>query len=325
MSRVNTRYTLPDFVDYKNSMSIIPPLPQETIDIINKISVNVGAPEYNRTPHFNNNNNKKIKHTIKEASIDEWNNIRNFKSTVLEKKQGIDASIDKIRKFLNKITDKTYDKMVLNIIDEIEYIIKNNDFKDDDKPMLITSLQNIGDSIFDIASGNSFYSKIYAKLFKELMERYDFMIEIFNKKINSTEYILNDFIYCSPDKDYDQFCKNNKSNEKRRSLGLFYTNLMLEKIVDSDKIFEMIQDVQKDLFIKIKQDDSSNIVDEMSELLYIMITNGVSILKTNKIIWSDINERVLTISKMKHKSEPSISNKTIFKHMDILLFIDKLQ
>jgi len=42
--------------------------------------------------------------------------------------------------------------MVLNIIDEIEYIIKNNDFKDDDKTMLITSLQNIGDSIFDIAS-----------------------------------------------------------------------------------------------------------------------------------------------------------------------------
>jgi len=63
-------------------------------------------------------------------------------------------------------------------------------------------------------------------------------------------------------------------------------------------------------------------VEEMSELIFILITHSISRLKgTNE--WAQIVARVNLISEMKSKSEPSISNKTIFKHMDIQPLLKK--
>ena len=323
-------YRLTDFDRIKRN-GISYTLPQQTVDVIKKISGNVGAPEYVKTPHFGQNTQKrgKSQNTVKDITFDNWNTTRNFKPTVMEKKNGIELSVDKIRKSLNKITDKTYDKMLLQIIEEIDLIFKEhgttengdnvetNDFMDQAK--------RIGDSIFDIASGNGFYSRMYAKLSKALMDKYEFMNDIFKCKINDDTYLFGDYAYCSPDSDYDQFCKNNKINEKRRALGLFYINLMMEGIVEESKIIKMIKTIQQILIQEIAKENNSNIAEEMSEFLYIMITNGLPILKrtTETDTWKEIIERVNLISCKKHKSEPSITNKTIFKHMDIMNIVNK--
>lgn len=328
MTSIVNMYRLTDFEKIKND-GITYKLSQETIDIIKNISSNVGAPEYVKTPHFEKKINggggyRQKQSNVKETIIDDWSMIRNFKTTVLEKKKGIELSVDKIRKSLNKITDKTYDKMLTQIIDEIEIIVNDNK-TDDDKVQLdefIEELNRIGDSIFDIASGNSFYSKIYAKLYKELINKYKFMNDIFNKKIKNNNYLFEDYSYCSPDSNYDEFCKNNKLNEKRRALGLFYINLMLEGILSPDIIITIIEEIQENLLIKVKQSDNSNIVEEMSEFLYIVITNGITILKKNNG-WEQIMNRVNIISSKKHKSEPSITNKSIFKHLDIQNVVNK--
>jgi len=315
-------------------------LSNDTLDIITKISSSVGAPEYVKTPHFekkggyrNNNSHgshsSHSSHPIKGINIDNWNCARNFKPTVMEKKKGIDLSLDKIRKSLNKITDKTYDKMLIQIIEEIDLIFKEHgttengdDIKTDD---FMDEVKRIGDSIFDIASGNGFYSRMYAKLSKALMDKYEFMNDIFKCKINDDTYLFGDYAYCSPDSDYDQFCKNNKINEKRRALGLFYINLMMEGIVGEDKIIKLIETIQQILIQEIAKENNSNIAEEMSEFIYIMITNGLPMLKktkeTNK--WEEMISNVNCIAIKKHKSEPSITNKTIFKHMDIMSFVNK--
>jgi aromatic ring hydroxylase len=134
---------------------------------------------------------------------------------------------------------------------------------------------------------------------------------------------LSDFAYCDPNKDYDQFCRNNKSNEKRRALSLFYVNLMLLKIIPAEKIVEMIAGLQTDILAYIKKENSVNIVEEISELLFILITNSSARLKLMKPEWEQIVENISLVSAMKAKSEPSISNKTIFKHMDIKTAISK--
>ena len=81
----------------------------------------------------------------------------------------------------------------------------------------------------------------------------------------------------------------------------------------------MIEELQTDLLKNIKKESSANIVDEMSEVVFIMLVNGAP--KLSEFIdndWSSIIERITYISKLKPKSEPSISNKTVFKHMDLL-------
>ncbi len=293
-------------------------LPQETLDTIKKIAANVGAPEYIKTPHFDKRSYKP-RIQIKEASDGEWNTIRNFKTTVLEKKKGVELSIDKVRKHLNKITAKTYNTLQPQICAEIDLIIAAETNEAD----LLVELNKIGDAIFEIASGNRFYSGMYAALYNELMSKYEFMQTILSAKLNTDIHIFNDFAYCSPDKDYDQFCLNNKTNENRRALGLFYVNLMLQKIIPKEKIIKMITELQANLSDYIKTENNANIAEELSELLFGLITTGAAVLKTAKSEWTQILEHITTISTMKAKVQPSLSNKTIFKHMDMLMELNK--
>ena len=294
-------------------------LPKETLDTIKKIAANVGAPEYIKTPHFDKRSYKPRIH-IKEVSDAEWDSIRNFKTTVMEKKKGVELSIDKIRKHLNKMTAKTYDTLQTQICSEIDLIVAAETNQEE----LLIELNKIGDAIFDIASGNRFYSNMYAALYNELMSKYEFMKTILSEKLNTDIHIFNDFAYCSPDKDYDQFCLNNKTNEKRRALGLFYVNLMLQKIIPKEKIIKTINELQTNLVDYIKTENNANIAEELSELLFGLIITGAPELKTLKSEWSRIIEQITLVSKMKAKSAPSISNKTIFKHMDMLMELNKL-
>jgi hypothetical protein len=302
-------------------------LPQETLDAIKKISANVGAPEYIKTPHFDKKPYKPRIH-LKEVSDAEWDSIRNFKTTVIEKKKGIDLSIDKIRKHLNKMTAKTYNTLQAEICTEIDLIVATkaelDDTDADSNDDLLPELKKIGDAIFEIASGNRFYSAMYATLYNLLMCKYEFMKTILTAKLNTDTPIFNDFAYCSPDKDYDQFCNNNKINEKRRALSLFYVNLMLQKIIPKETIIQMIIELQTNLATYINTESNANIVEEMSELLFGLIITGAPELKTLKSEWNTVLERVTLVSKMKAKSAPSISNKTIFKHMDILMELNKV-
>jgi hypothetical protein len=297
-------------------------LPKETLEAIKKIALNVGAPEYIKTPHFEkrqNNNNKQRNNPSKEITDSEWDTLRNFKATTIEKKKGVELSIDKIRKHLNKLTDKTYDKLKDEIIDEIDFIVK--EIKENEE--FLFELNKIGDVIFEIASGNSFYSKMYATFYKMLMEKYIFMQTIFTTKIANDVYISKDFEYCDPNKDYDKFCLNNKKNEKRRALSLFYVNLMLQDIIPKTRIIDMIQELQSDILQFIRKPNNVNIVEEMTELIYILVINSAPVLKELEEDWEQIISNINYVSNIKTKSEPSISNKTIFKHMDMQTMLNK--
>ena len=294
-------------------------LPPETLQAIKTIASNVGAPEYIKTPHFEKRTHK-TRAPPKEISDSEWDNLRSFKATTLEKKKGVELSIDKIRKHLNKMTDKTYENLKAQIVEELEVIMKETSENNE----LLSELSKIGDAMFDIASGNSFYSKMYATLYKELMAKYSFLQTVFLEKISSEVSIFKDFNYCDPNKDYDAFCKNNKTNEKRRALALFYVNLLLQEIVSGEKIMGMLEELQTDMLQYIKKEGCANIVEEMSEVVYILAINGAPKLKLSLDEWTSTINRITHISTLNAKSEPSISNKTIFKHMDMVTALKKI-
>jgi len=359
-----TQYTKDDFTKILNA-GFSYNLDAETMKIIQSIADQVGAPEYIRTPKFekreyNNSgthgggahgggahgggthgggahgggthlggtmqggSRKPYKERVQEITDADWESIRQFQATIIAKKQGIEASIDQIRKHLNKMTTKTYETLKEQIITEIKSITADNNV---DSPELLEELNKIGESLFTIASGNSFYSKLYASLYKDLMEVFDtnghtFMEVIFKNNFQKFRSLFDKIDYCSPDKDYDGFCNNTKTNEKRRALSLFYVNLMKLGALEEEQIIAIIKDLQNYMLDTIKKTDSKDIVDELVEVIFILITNGNSTLCKNEE-WENIMNLVKQISVMKNTAHPSITNKTIFKHMDILDTVQK--
>ena len=295
-------------------------LPDDTIKIMTTLANQVGAIDYIKTPQFpkkviehshsnsrsqsfSKNKNKNI-----EFKDDDWDAIRNFQTTEIKKKEGIDANIDTIRKHLNKLTEKNYEKMLSQIKDEINLLSENSSSSEFDK---------IGDAIFGIASGNAFYSNVYAKLYKNLMDCFDFMKTILQSHLNIFLQLFTTIEYCSPNDNYDKFCENNKTNEKRRALTAFYVNLMKEGVIEQNNMINNINHIQTLMFEKINDSGNKEIVDEMSENMYILIVNSYSELNEHSD-WDDIVSNIETISKYKVKEYPSITTKTIFKFMDIL-------
>ena len=316
------QYTIDDF----NSIifnGINLQLPLETIELINSISSQVGATDYIKTPQFLKKNNEDIslpfykykkQHKDKgypNTSQEDWEIIKKFQITEIKKKQGIDSNIDQIRKYLNKITERTYDKLFPQICDELDKIGLEN----------IDELNKLGEIIFTISSGNIVYSNIYSHLYKELINRYDFMYNIFNNHIAKIPELFISIEYCSPNTNYDKFCENNLKNIQRRALCMFYINLMKENIISETTIINIILHIQSYFIEKILQQESKEIADELSEILHIFITN-TSIAFKVKPEWVQIVQHIRNISIYKTKDFPSITNKSIFKHMDIL---DELQ
>lgn len=290
-------------------------------DIIKKIqelSDEVGDPEYIKTPQFS----KKQRFNTEE----DWEAIRNFKKTQFIKKVGIDASIDIIRKHLNKMTNKTYDILCEKIVNEIDVICKNKNIINGETKNVEhdEDINKIGEAIFVIASSSSFYSQIYAKLYVKLLTSFNFLTIIFQKKLQEFSGVFRTIEYFDPNKDYDKFCDNNKKNEKRRALGLFYINLMIETMIEKDFILDIIINLQNYMCKLLDENDKGDIVNELSELLYIMLTKCYIICASDDCMkWKLIFSNVKNITELKNNDKLSISNKCIFKHMDILDVINK--
>ena len=262
----------------------------------------------------------------------EWETILAFQKTELQKKEGIELSIDNIRSYLNKLTDKTYTAMLSNILKEIAALFTaSTDDKSEDHNT-IAVMNRIASSIFTTASSNSFYSEIYARLFRDLMAEYAVFRDVFEKNLASFMSLFETIEYCDPKKNYDKFCDINKANEKRKAMSLFIVNLMKNGIVEKKHVLAIMRQIQELMYANMRQEGKTNEVDELAENLYIIVKNSHSVLKSAVSatatttadgaevaeLFAQRLELIVEISKLKIKSKPSITNKTIFKHLDML-------
>jgi hypothetical protein len=283
-------------------------LPEETIILINELASKVGAPTYIKTPVFKKKEVAISKLATANAS-ETWEKVQvhSFKTTKIEQKKGIDSKIDMIRFHLNKITDKKYIDCHNKIVDLLNELIENN-ITDED-------LMRICLHIFEIASNNRFYSKLYADLYSDLITRYDIMKTIFNNSFNSFMELFNHVEYVDPAVNYDAFCKNNKDNECRKSLSTFILNLMNNNIISREKVMSLLSQLLAQVQEFILLENKKNEVDELTENIALLFKaelvaeitiDGVSFMTILK-----------NLAKSKMKSYPSLSNKSIFKYMDL--------
>lgn len=273
-------------------------LSQTTLDIISKLAKLVGAPSYVKTPNFQKKNYAKNR-----RQKTDWGMIRNFKVTVIEKKiEGIEAEMDILRKFLNKLTDKTYKENTVKIKETIEKI------REDGQNMMI-----ICKYIFEIASTNIFYSELYASLYKDLINAFEEMQELCSKNFNNFIVLFKNIEYVSPDEDYEKFCDFNEENDKRRAMSKFFVTLMKKQVLSNELMTKFIISLLKNMTEKIQDEGETNICEEICENLYILLNQNLLYFEN-----PEITETLNAIIKMDKKSMPSLTNKIIFKIMDIL-------
>lgn len=304
----DNQYTLEQFKT-RESLGNIPELDKDVIEKINKLAKRVGAPSYQKTPVFKRSNNHYQKKLKKEnISNEDWEAIRNFKTTKLEKNvEGLAAKIDTIRSYLNKLTDKNYSEMFDSIVDIIKEIVSENDSN---------TLERVGKHIFEIGCLNKFWSGLYAKLYKDLIEKYPVMREICVKNFNSFEDIFTTINFANAQENYNLFCEYNKQNEKRRALSEFFIVCCGYDIIDKVKM----QDIIINFFEKIEEykTDSTKIelIEEIVSNLSIMLVKGHEFLRVLDK-FDVIEEKIDEYSSMVSKKYPGFSQKVIFKFMDI--------
>jgi hypothetical protein len=318
------KYTIQDFNAITfNGFNLS--LPEDAIKIISELSLQVGSPNYVKTPVFKKRENplkqttqpsidkrKKGKNT--EINEDDWSAIRSFQTTKFDVKEGINAQIDIFRSHLNKMSDKNYIDSRNKIVDEIDKIVANHTDNND--------LIQVSSIIFDIASTNRFFSKIYADLYSDLFLKYEFMRSVFEDSFNKFIELFVVIEYINPEEDYDKFCKINKDNEKRKSLSVFFVNLMINKIIDTSKIAQLLKTllVQVSEFINIA--NKKNEVDELIENVALLYKKDLfdcdSRDEKSLVAGLSITSFITKLANSKVQKDKSLTNKTIFKCMDLI-------
>jgi hypothetical protein len=300
------QYTLHNYKELEK-LNISQELSDEIIQKINKLAKRVGAPSYQKTPVFKRNHyNKKIPKKENISAAD-WETIRNFKKTTLQKHtEGIEALMDKIRSCLNKLTDKTYDTM----LDDIKCIMKEINKEN------ASSFEKIGEAIFEIGSFNKFWAALYARLYKDLIISFPFMKDICIKNFQSFQSIFTNINYIDAAVDYNLFCEYNKENEKRRALSNFFVICASYDIIDKKEMKNIIVSFIKQVKDEIKQENKINHVEEITQNIGIMVISGKSFLKRLPD-YNLICDEIKNFSTMNPKSYPSLTNKIVFKFMDL--------
>jgi hypothetical protein len=317
-------------------------IPEETVQLISMLSMEVGSPTYIKTPVFqkkDNTNNVFVPSSSKSANVntqppnrkrrggkncdvsnDDWETIRTFQVTNIEQHVGVDAEMDKIRNCLNKLTDKTFTDMKTQIIDILNSL---DDISTDE-------MTRIGNIIFEIASNNKFYSKLYADIYTELIKSFDIMEQIFQVNYNTYLLLFDNIEYVDSEKDYNKFCVINKQNESRRAISTFFINLSLNGIIDSKNILSILKNLLETVLTRIEQENNKNEVDELTENIAILYNKHI-IQLFEKHYQCSINncpelyvngdtiiQTIKKLSEIKVKCYPSMSSKTIFKFMDMV-------
>ena len=294
------RYNLDFFQQYERTKADHN-VSQVVIDTINNLAQLVGAPSYVKTPNFKEKN-----HSRNKKNKTDWALIRNFKVTKIEKKiEGIEHDMNVLREFLNKMTNKTYEENVKEII------LKVKTFENDKKNLTI-----ICKYIFEMASSNKFYSVMYASLYKTLIDEFKEMKEECFNQLEKFLKTFEEITYIDPDNDYDGFCDMNENNERRRALSQFFINLMKEEVIDNKEIIKIILALHKQIFEYLKEGNNKNRVEEFVENISIMLSSNKSFFENNKS-WEKIEKDINIITSAKKNDFPSLTNKIIFRYLDI--------
>lgn len=286
---------------------------EQIMEMIDNLTSQVGAPNYVKTPVFTKRGDKdrdrdrrnKSSKRKKQIVNEEWAKKPVFKATKIEKSIGMKKNADDIRFHLNKLTDKNFKDIfdeVVEILDNLEEDINNT---------------NIGSVIFELASGNRFYSETYAKLYGELALKYECINNTLNDNCDVYIEMFNNIKYVDPNDNYEQFCEINKINERRRSLSAFLVNLMKNNVISRETINGYLVTLLRKFDELLNTDDMKNEVSELCESICILYDEEYDYSNYTIKNAMSVNDYLGHLATSKTSIYKSFANKTKFKIMDL--------
>lgn len=307
-------------------------VPDEVIEKISDLTIKVGSPDYVKTPVFKKRENpmkvdplavvSKDNFSVKKKrgnkgmevlNDEDWDSLRTFQPTKIEVKTGIDADFDSIRAYINKITDKNATDIRNKIVEIIEKLVLENSESD---------LSAISTNIFEIASSNRYYSKIYADLYSDLSSKFEFIRTKYQENLQRFTDLFNNIEYVDPNENYDRFCEINKINEKRKSLATFYINLMNNGVISKSEIMVITRNLLAKVYEFISIENKKNEVEELTENVAILYKKHLyeddEADDYEQIQGFTISEIIEKIANSKVKDYKSLTNKALFKFMDLI-------
>jgi len=354
------RYTIEDYTNiiFDNQYKIEESVLKKLKDLAVLLFVNTD-PITQSTPIRKNggDNFKPLKNLAKNNFKDEgitansWESLRSFKSTVIEKKEGLEKTIADIRIALNKISQKNYESNKTLILKYIEEVFTQEQAESSAINSVVnsvinsvvnssvdsavnssvdlaegqvkenvydqnsaTSLNKVATSIFEIASSNIFFSEIYATLYKELAEKYTIFGKILSDFLLNYVEKFNQIKVVESTDNYDDFSQYNKMNDARKATSTFIVNLVKKSVIPQETLAEIISNVQQIAIEYIDRENSATIVEEIAENLFLLLKMPLKGCEK----WNIIKENIVKITQMKPKETKSLSTRAYFKFMDIL-------
>jgi hypothetical protein len=344
-NNTNMSYSLSKFREILfNGFNFV--IPNDNVDLINLLASQVGSQTYVKTPVFKKRdpsdgaifgashhsnfklgggNRKKKGNRNMEINDDDWESLRTFQATKIEQKNAMDSQIDLIRLLLNKLTDKTFSEIRGNIIAKLDEITSSSDFTED----VATKISNV---IYDISANNKFFSKIYADLYADIVNKYEFTRDTFTKKYDCFKNEFTTIQFVDPNVNYDLWCDINAQNEKRKANSQFFVNLAIIGFLPKVSIVKILVMLLDTIVTMVNQTDKKNEVDEITENIVILYNNTIidAVLHAEsgesddddsqdfEINGCSIVETVTKLANSKTKDYKSLTNKTIFKFMDLI-------
>jgi methyl-accepting chemotaxis protein len=316
-------------------------LPDNIITLINNLSNELGVtfkesiikPENFQPEHTRKYSNKRSNFGINKrpkTALDEeqWEKMKAFKSTLIEKKEGIEKLINDVRVCLNKISNKNYEShrdVIIQYIKEIMDKKKSGeieDITDIQENSIDMEISKITKAIFEIASSNKFYSELYAVLYKDLINSFNCFQDNIEPFINEYMENIQKIHYVDPKVDYDKYCDFNKENDKRKAMSAFIVNLSKNEIINKKIVIDTIIHLEDLVLNYCDMDEKTNEIEEITENLFILITKSLSEMKDQEN-WKIVFDNIKKLSQLKTKEHKGLSSRALFKFMDILDFIKK--
>jgi hypothetical protein len=312
-------------------------IPDATITLLNSLTAQIGSNVCINTNIFQKREKEKdnlleqeFKHQdrrkkrsnkgMEVTGEEDWNAIRSFQATKIEHKSGLDALIDKFKLAMSKLSKEKYQTIKEQIISALNDICE----AEPDQAVLI---ERIGNIMLDIVLSNKTLLKLYADLYSDLLSLYGWLKQSIDNHFAGYLHLFKNMQYFDSDSDYDKFCDMNVINEKRKLTSQLFVYLALNGHLNVQVVYENLVSLLRTMSEYIHLPNKKFEVDEIAENIAILFNKDIIIAVEDMDDYDEdlyiinglsITEIITVFAKSKTKDFKSLSNKSIFKCMDLV-------
>tara|TARA_Y100000389_G_scaffold86932_1_gene83580 strand:+ start:13770 stop:14672 length:903 start_codon:yes stop_codon:yes gene_type:complete len=227
-------------------------------------------------------------------------------------KEKLKSSEDELRKLFNKLTGSKYDALMPVLENHIGVMKTLPGFEE-------STVINV---LYTVIANTPFYSRMYAKCYTELAKTNPYLKVELDRRRSAFSEGLKEIESVNPNEDYDRYCDLNKDNNRRQAMGKFFMGLGEHGLVEEEYTLSIVREVLtyfEECSGKERFRDESDTVANLLGALIIDNQYAAELVRGNIL-----ENKVVSLSKSKSNSKPSLTNKSVFKFMDVRDYIRTL-